>query len=150
MKKLFFLLIIICFYSCGYSSVYQDQKKDLLINIKKIDGDFEINNFIKNNLKIASNENSNSVFNLSYNSEYRKIGLTKDATGKITDYKIEMIINFIIEAKQDKIITFKEDINIKSNDENFEQSSYEREIKKNFADSVKDELILYLLKINDN
>ena len=73
MKKLFFLLIIIFVYGCGYNSVYQDQKKDLLININKTDGDFEINNFIKNNLKIASNENSKNVFNLSYNSEYRKM-----------------------------------------------------------------------------
>tara|TARA_Y100000768_G_scaffold370022_1_gene335476 strand:- start:1389 stop:1841 length:453 start_codon:yes stop_codon:yes gene_type:complete len=150
MKKLFFLLIIICFYGCGYSSVYQDQKKDLRINVNNMKGDFELNNFIKNNLKIASNPNSNNIYNLSYNSEYRKNALTKDATGKITDYKIEMIVNFIIDSRQGKIITFKENFNIKSNNENFEQSSYEREIKKNFADSVKNELILNLLKINDN
>ena len=113
-------------------------------------GDFEINNFIKNNLKTSSNRNSNNIYDLRFNSEYRKTALTKDSTGKITDYKIEMIINFIVESKQNKTITYKENINIKSNNENFEQSNYEREIKKNFADSIKDDLILYLLKINDN
>ena len=37
--------------------LYIDQKLDLFINVK-LNSDFELNNFIKNELKLASNVNS--------------------------------------------------------------------------------------------
>ena len=41
-------------------------------------------------------------------------------------------------------------IKIKKNNQKFEQSNYEREIKKNFSEIVKDKLVLYLLNLDDN
>mgnify|MGYP001177123277 CR=1 FL=1 len=145
MKKFLLPIILIFFYGCGYSSLYEDQKNDLLINVKNMKGDFEINNFIKNELKIASNRNSINIYDLNFETKYEKIILTKDATGKATDYRLKMNVTFIIISNQNQTVTYKEEFLIKNESDNFEQSNYEKEIKKNFSKTVKDKLVLMLI-----
>ena len=149
MKKLFLLISIIFIYSCGYSPLYLTGKNDLILNLKKIEGDFELNNYIKNDFKIASDENSPNVFDINAETKFEKIILTKDATGDATDYRLDFSVRFIIES-ENKEITYKESFKIKKNNQQFEQSNYEREIKRNFSEIVKDKLVLYLLNLDDN
>ena len=149
MKKIFLLIIIIFIYSCGYSPLYLAGKNDMLLNLKKIEGDFELNNYIKNNFKIASDVNSPNVFNINAETKFEKIILTKDATGNATDYRLDFTVKFII-LSQNKEVSYKESFKIKKNDQKFEQSNYEKEIKKNFSEIVIDKLILYLLSLDDN
>ncbi len=151
MKRLFIISLITFLYSCGYTSVYNDQeKRDLLINIQNVKGDTEINTFLKNELKIASDINSNNIYNISYVTEYKKITLAKDTTGKATDFRLDMSVKFLIISNENREINFNENFKIKDNNENFEQTNYEKEIKKNFSKNVRDKLILYLLTLNDN
>ena len=150
MKKIFALILVIFVYSCGYTSIYQEMKKDLNINILDMKGDFELNNYIKNDLKISSNKDSSNIHNLNIETEYNKIVLAKDATGKVTDYNLEMSVKFIVVSKDNKKIFYEENFKIKKNDDNFEQSNYEREIKKNFSQIVNEKLILDLIKLSDN
>ena len=150
MKKFFALILLTFVYSCGYTSIYQEMKSDFNINIIDIKGDFEINNYIKNDLKISSNKNSSNIYDLKIETEYNKIVLAKDATGKVTDYDIEMSVKFIIVSNNNKNIVFKEKFKIKKNDDNFEQSNYERDIKRNFSKIVQEKLILDLIKLSDN
>jgi len=149
MKKLFLLISIIFIYSCGYSPLYLAGKNDLLLNLKKIEGDFELNNYIKNDFKIASDNNSKNVFDINAETKFEKIILTKDATGDATDYRLDFTVKFIILSKN-KEVSYKESFKIKKNDQKFEQSNYEREIKRNFSEIVKDKLVLYLLNLDDN
>ena len=150
MKKIFIFALIIFTYGCGYTSIYQDMKSDLYINILNIKGDFEINSYLKNDLKISSNKDSSNIYDLNIETEYNKKILTKDATGKITDYDLEMSVNFIVVSKNNKKIFYKENFKIKKNDDNFEQSNYEKDIKKNFSQIVHEKLILDLIKLSDN
>ena len=76
MKKIFLLISIIFIYSCGYSPLYLAGKNDLLLNLKKIEGDFELNNYIKNDFKIASDINSQNVFDINAETEFEKIVLS--------------------------------------------------------------------------
>ena len=149
MKKIFLLIIIIFIYSCGYSPLYLAGKNDMLLNLKKIEGDFELNNYIKNNFKIASDVNSPNVYDINAETKFEKIILTKDATGNATDYRLDFTVKFII-LSENKEVSYKESFKIKKNDQKFEQSNYEREIKKNFSEIVKDKLVLYLLSLDDN
>tara|TARA_Y100000768_G_C23586520_1_gene499620 strand:- start:110 stop:559 length:450 start_codon:yes stop_codon:yes gene_type:complete len=149
MKKIFLLVSIIFFYSCGYSPLYLSGKYDLFLNLKKIEGDFELNNYIKNDFKIVSKENSSNIFDINAETKYEKIILTKDATGDATDYRLDFSVKFIIVSKN-KEVSYKESFKIKKNNQKFEQSNYEKEIKKNFSEIVKDKLVLYLLSLNDN
>ena len=150
MKKIFSLIILIFIYGCGYSSIYQEMKKDLNIIILSLKGDFEMNNFIKNDLKISSNKNSSNIYKLNIETEYNKIILTKDAKGEATDYNIEMSAKFILASNDNKSIIYKDNFKIKKNDDNFEQSNYERDIKRNFSKMVQEKLILDLIKLSDN
>ena len=130
MKKLFSLILITLIYSCGYSAVYKDQEKyDLFINIKKTIGDYEINSFIKNDLRIASKSDSENIYNINFETKFEKITIAKDSAGKATDYRLELYAKFIITSKQNKILEFNENFKIKNNEEKFEQSNYEKDIK---------------------
>ena len=150
MKKLFAIIIITLLYGCGYTSLYQEMKRDLYINILEMKGDFEINNYIKNDLKMSSNKNSPNVHNLSFETKYTKKILAKDATGEATDYNLEMNVKFKIASKNNKEIVYEEKFKIKKNDDNLEQSNYERDIKRNFSKIVQEKLILELIKLSDN
>ena len=150
MKKIFLLIIITFVYGCGYTSIYQEIKKDLNINVLSMKGDFQINNYIKNDLKISSDKSSSNIYDLIIDTEYNKIVLAKDATGNATDYNIEMRAKFIVVSNNNKNIIYEENFKIKKNDDNFEQSNYERDIKKNFSQIVQEKLILDLIKLSDN
>ena len=145
MKKIFLFISIFFIYSCGYSSLYLEGKKDIFINLKGITGDFELNNYIKNDLKISSDKNSSNIFDLSVETKYEKIILTKDATGVATDYRLDLSVKFTILSENNKVVSYKESFKIKNINEKFEQSNYEKEIKRNFSESIKDKLILKLL-----
>ena len=151
MKKLFSLILITLIYSCGYSAVYKDQEKyDLFINIKKTIGDYEINSFIKNDLRIASKSDSENIYNINFETKFEKITIAKDSAGKATDYRLELYAKFIITSKQNKILEFNENFKIKNNEEKFEQSNYEKDIKRNFSKIVSDKLVIYLNQNYDN
>lgn len=151
MKKLIIIILLTTIYGCGYTSVYKNQNEtDLFINVINSNGDFELNNFIKNELKIASNINSIKKYNISFETKYEKITLAKDATGTATDYRLDMNVKFQVISKNNNEINFSDSFKIKNTSENFEQSNYERDIKRNFSKAAKDELIRSLIKINDN
>ena len=146
MKKFFLLILITLTFGCGYKSIYENENQDLLIKIKNIEGDYEMNKYIENKLKISSNSNSKNIYELSFNTRFEKIILAKDTQGNATDYRLEVNVDFIIHSKGNQKVNFKESLKIKKNTENFEQTNYEREIKKNFSDIIKNKLILYLIR----
>ena len=107
MKRIFILILITFVYGCGYTSLYKEMKDDLKINVVSMKGDFEINNFIKNNLRISSKKNSLNIHNITFETKYKKITLAKNATGEATDYNLEMSVKFIITSSNNKQLEFK-------------------------------------------
>ena len=152
MKNIILIFFLLFLYSCGYTSVYKNQKsQDFQINIIEMTGDIEINNLIKNELKFYSNRNSNNKYDISINSEYQKIIISKNSAGVATDYKILVDTKISINLNnENNIFNFNENINIKSNSNSFEQKNYERNIKKNFASSIKNKFIIKIFNLDDN
>ena len=151
MQKIILLILLVTVYSCGYTSVLKNQnQQDLKLNVKNIKGDFQTNSFIKNQLKLSSNPNSLKNIDLDITSTYEKIIIAKNAAGIVTDYKINIDLDFIIVSLNNKKVNYSDSINVKNTSENFEQLEFEREFKRNFATASKDKLILYLLSLNDN
>ncbi len=146
------IIVIFLLYGCGYSSVYKSQKdNDILISIIDMSGDKILNNSLKNQLTIASNKESLNIFNLSFNTNYKKMIISKNTAGLATNYKLQATINFKINKNGiNKIITLRESLDIKNEGENFEQTNYENSIKRNFAISIKEKLIQYLIRFDDN
>ena len=147
MKNIILILFLFFINNCGYTSVYKNQKsQDFQISIIEMTGNNEINNLIKNELKFYSNRNSNIKYNISINSNYQKIIVSKNSAGVATDYKliVETVISFDKEGKNN-ILNFNENINIKSNSNSYEQNNYEKSIKKNFASSISNKFIIKIL-----
>jgi len=152
MKNITLIILVLFLYSCGYSSIYKNQKsQNFKINIIEATGNNEMNNLIKNEIKLYSGNNATNIYNLKINTEYLKETLTKDSTGLITDYKICATSKFTIDLKEKtQVIKIKETINIKNQSDSFEQSAYEKNIKRNFASSIREKLISEIYNINDN
>tara|TARA_B100001057_G_scaffold465629_1_gene521960 strand:+ start:1941 stop:2399 length:459 start_codon:yes stop_codon:yes gene_type:complete len=151
--KNFGLIILLLFLSgCGYSSIYKNQNSiNFQMNIIEAKGDSELNNLIKNQIKLYSVPNSKNIYNLKIDTSFSKKVLTKDSSGVITDYNLSVISVFSVNFKN-KIETFKfqENINIKNQTDTFEQIIYEKNIKRNFASSIREKLITSILSLNDN
>ena len=114
-------------------------------------GDNEFNNFIKNEINLYSNNNSKNKYEISILSKYDKNTISKDTSGVATNFKVYVNAKIsIINGDKIKEFEFNEKINIKNNLDAFEQNNYERNIKKNFASSIREKLITKILNTNDN
>ena len=147
---LIFCLIFLC--SCGYTSIYKNQKsQDFQINIIEMAGDNEFNNLLRNELTLYSNTDSNKKYDILVNSEYQKIIFSKNSSGVATDYRILVNTKISINLnKETKDLEFNESINIKNNSNSFEQNRYERNIKRNFASSIREKFLIKIFDLNDN
>ena len=151
MKNLVIITFLFFVTACGYTSVYKNKTTDLQINIMEMKGDNEFNNFIKNEINLYSNNNSKNKYEISILSKYIKNIITKDTSGVATDFKVSVNAKIsIINDEETKEFEFNEKINIKNNLDSFEQNSYERNIKKNFASTIREKLITKILSTNDN
>jgi len=152
MKNTTLIILILFLYSCGYSSIYKNQtSQNFKINIIEKKGNSEMNNLIKNEIKLYSVKNTTNIYNLKIDTDYKKEILTKDSAGIITDYKLSVTSIFRVDLKGvTKVIELKETINIKNQSDSFEQNTYEKNIKRSFASSIREKLILEILNINDN
>ena len=152
MKKIKLIFLLLFLSSCGYSSIYKNQKSlDFKINILSEAGDNEMNNLIKNEIRLYSSKDSKNIYNLNIDTEFEKKILTKNSSGVITDYILSTTSKFSIDLKhKTKIFKFEESINIKNQSDTFEQNIYEKNIKRNFASSIREKLISAILSLNDN
>ena len=152
MRNIILIFCLIFLGSCGYTSIYKNQKsQDFQINIIEMVGDNEFNNLFRNELELYSNTDSNEKYDILVNSKYQKIIVSKNSSGVATDYKI--LVNTKINVnlnKETKKLEFNESINIKNNSNSFEQNRYERNIKRNFASSIREKFLIKILNLNDN
>ena len=143
MKNIILITFLFFLFSCGYTSIYKNLgNQDFQIIVTKMQGNRDMNNLIKNEINLYSNKNSINRFDISIVTEFKKLVLKKDSTGLITDYELSTNSKFIIyfNDKTQKA-TFTETINIKNRTDVFEQDEYEKNIKRNFASSIREKLI---------
>ena len=149
------IILICCLFflsSCGYTSIYKNQKtQDFQINIIGMTGDKELNNLIQNEIGLYSNLSSNIKYDISIESKYEKIIISKNSSGVATDFKI--LVNTTVKFNLNneiKSLEFNEKINIKNNSNSFEQNQYEINIKRNFASSIREKIFIKIFNLNDN
>ena len=144
MKKIFLTIFILIFLnSCGFQTIYSSKNlKQFSIKIINIEGETDINNFIKGNLKPYENDLYEKKFKLIIKTDYEKKILTKNKQGKPTDYELAVKANFEINSDTNNynVETIKK-INIKSMEDLFQERQYEKSIKQNLVNIITDELI---------
>tara|TARA_B100001093_G_scaffold409561_1_gene398598 strand:- start:376 stop:834 length:459 start_codon:yes stop_codon:yes gene_type:complete len=152
MRNLTLIILLLFLSSCGYSSIYKNQQsRNFQLNIVGTEGDYEMNNLISNEIKLYLNKNSQNIYDINIDTDYRKDILAKNSSGVITDYNLSVVSVFSINLKnKNKTFKFEENINIKNQSEVFEHNTYEKNIKRNFASSIREKLISAILVANDN
>ena len=150
MSKNFFALILIIFFTsnCGYTPMYSSNlKNDFNVEIVDLKGDNDLNNFIKERLVRATNneDNFDKTFQISISSGYVKEVQTKDKSGKITQYSLSASVDFTIKLNDTlEIISFSEKSALNKFSDDFEETNYERSFKENISQIFTNKLMMYL------
>ena len=146
MKKIILILILVFLSQCGYSPVYKNNSDiNFKIILQEMKGNKSINSIIRRSLDRYSTRETEKVYLIQTESAFSKSILAKDKTGKATDIKLQVDINFIVKTKKGiEYFKFKESLNIENNLNSYEQSNYEDIIKNNFINSIMEEFIVKL------
>ena len=144
-KNILYITLIFFLTSCGFTPIYL-KNKNVNFSIEQVNytGDRDLNNFLRTNLNQYKNKNVNNKIYIDANSIYRKIILSKDGTGQVTNYQLEAEVIFLVKPLNKKIIITEKKIMDSMNDK-FEEDRYERTIKQNFASSISNKLSLELI-----
>ena len=152
MKKFILNLIIFIFITnCGYAPLY-GLKDSVNFKIGKINitGDRELNQNIINQLKnLKTKKGSNAIkYNLTIKTRIEKIVTSKDSKGNPKTYKMISSAN-LTTAKDGKVYNLGVESVENYNDisSKFELESFERNLKKNSASKITQEIIVYLITL---
>ena len=150
MKNLLTLLFLLIFSSCGYNPILKNtsNSNDFKINIIKMQGDEKINNIIKKQLELKSDENSKKIYDVSLETNFNEIIISKDTSGTITNYQLVVNSTFRVNFKNQSIdYNFSESLKMRNISDSLEKLSYEKNIKNNFASSLVDKLIIKIITL---
>ena len=146
-KKILMLVCILNFLSsCEYKPIYSNSNKaNYQIIITDLSGDKKLNKYIVENLEKNSQKNSTEIINIKINSKYSRKVLAKNSLGSTTDYQAKAITEFEINNNDNtEKLEFTEKFNYQKVSDNYEEKSYEQNIKRNLASSISQKLILRL------
>jgi hypothetical protein len=144
-KNIIVIFLIIFLNSCGFTPIYL-KKNDVQFSIEQVNysGDRDLNNFLKINLDQYKNEKIKNKISIDVKSTYKKMILSKDGTGEVTNYQLEAEVIFLIKLNNKEIQIIEKKI-IDAMEDKFEEARYERIIKQNFASSITNKLISELI-----
>jgi len=141
-KKFTIIITIIILTGCGFAPMHSGtNNNNFSIEQINFSGDRDLNNFLKISLTRYKNSSDKKFF-IDVESEFSKIILTKDKTGKVTNY--ELLANVTFKLKSNKEIKFSEKKIIENLNDNFEQTKKERAVKQIFVTSIINKLISQL------
>ena len=144
-KNIIIVCLILFLNSCGFTPIYL-KKNDIKFSIEQVNysGDRDLNNFLKINLDQYKNKKIDNKIYIDAKSTYKKIILSKDGTGEVTNYQLEAEVIFLIKSNNKEIKITERKI-IDSMSDKFEEARYERSIKQNFATSITNKLTSELI-----
>ena len=150
LKKLFFILIVVnVLQGCGYSPMYSSNNK-VILDIEEINlnGDWELNNYIKSSLERYSSDSGAEKYKININTIYNKKSITKDSTGKTTNFLFEIEANInLVSTKINKSFIFKENFTMENFEDKLVEKNYETSNKKNIANLIVNKLILQVSRL---
>ena len=152
MKKFILNFIIFIFINgCGYVPLYSiDNKVNFNIGKIIITGDRDLNQNIVNQLKNlkSKKENNAKIYNLTIKTGIEKIITSKDSKGNPKTYKMISIVNLTtIKDGKEYNLGLETVENYNDISSKFELESFERNLKKNSASKITQEIIVYLITL---
>tara|TARA_B100000787_G_C16197529_1_gene302020 strand:+ start:2446 stop:2904 length:459 start_codon:yes stop_codon:yes gene_type:complete len=145
-KILITIFFLISLTNCGYTPVFYQSDVGFKISEINLKGENIINNFIRINLKRYTKKDYNIIYAVSAQTKYQKNVYSKNQAGDPTGFELIVETNFKIFKAGNliKSLDITEKFIIQKLEDRFEENSYERSIKKNFAQSISSKLITEL------
>jgi len=127
LKILKYSFIIIFLTSCGYTPIYSNLKNNNInIQVQNTSGDKDLNNLIVQKLSRYQNENAEKKFDVTIETDFNKIILTKDTAGNATNFRLNLDVKIIATLNGiSKELKFNEKFDMKKGDTIFEEEKYE-------------------------
>jgi len=151
-KKIFTYFFLLLLSSCGYEAIYTQKNNinnNFSINELNLIGDRDINLKIKQKLNNYTSAEKNKNFVLNISSISKKIVLAKNTSGVSTTFKMTIIINIEIIMKNNYTNNMQIVENFTYNNivNKFDLKKYEKEIKRNLAETATIKLLSKLSNI---
>ena len=149
-KNTFLITLFMLTMSCGYEPMYSKKNRidgsNISIGKMTFIGDREINIKIKEILSNYSNIKEERNFILQIDSQSLKTTIGKDSKGdpSVFNLSIKTIIQVKREDDINSQIIFNESLKYNNIKDKFEIKTYEREVKRNLAQTIANNLIIKL------
>ena len=150
MKKTILILLIFLNYGCGYKIANNSENYNFKINNYEVSGEKKINNLLERNfIRFQNSENSPIIFDLISNSKMMKSTTSKDSSGNILTYKLEILVELEVFENNDLLnkISFTENTDYNNVDSKFELKQYEDILLQNLTDQIIIQVNNYLSSI---
>ena len=147
LKILKYSFIIIFLTSCGYTPIYSNLKNNNInIQVQNTSGDKDLNNLIVQKLSRYQNENAKKKFDVTIETDFNKIILTKDTAGNATNFRLslKMTFNATNNGNSEELIYF-EKFDMKKGNTIFEDQKYENIIKNDMINIIIQRFVSQLL-----
>ena len=146
-KKVSSFLIILSFffYGCGFTPQYAGFKNlDFDLIVDTVSGDRDFNNEIRSQIKRYDQGRDNvEKIKISYDTNFQKIISSKNTKGEATKYNLKVKVIFDINSKNySSKIVFVDEFSIDKIDDTIEENNYIKIIKRNFAQTAIEKIIL--------
>ena len=151
MKKIIYisLLILLFNYGCGFTPKYKGfTGVNFILKLNSVNGDRELNNSIISQInRYKSGKDGYQIFNLELKSDFDKISVAKNSKGETTKYNLKAIVEIkLISDDEIRELIFVEEFKIDKINDSVEEDNYIKIIKKDFAQSFVERLILDIRK----
>jgi hypothetical protein len=148
-KKIIALFAFLLLCSCGYSPIYSG--KNFNFNILKVSKkeNNKISSRIKRDLLNLSNDASENLLTLTFDSQKKITVISKDTKGNPSRYEMTIIIDLQVEygdGKKDNR-SFSANFNYKADSNKFSLSLYEKEIEELLINKIIEDCTIFLSRI---
>ena len=154
MKNLKYLIIFIFVLSCGYTPIYQtDKKLNIKIDTINFSGDKRIGREIIKNFQKYKDGNTNNIFDLIINASKKEDIVSKDKKGNATSYKLTLVIDISLNNdSNNKNFTknFSKNMSFNSKNSKFELDQYRINLEKNMISQILQDINIYLRNLEND
>ena len=131
---------------CSYEPIFSNKKYDFQFNEIEAQGDYEINNIIKNNLKTQSS--GSNYFDINFNTKKSKDIISLNTSGDPAIFKIKINVDFEVKQNQSVFLSnnITREVTYNNIDDKFELLKYEQNIIRSISDNISNEILMSVVE----
>ncbi len=148
MRKFFIVLLLVFVASCGYKPLFSS--KDMPFSIIKINYDNSLNSKkIVQNLKRYENTKSTNSYQITLSTTEQRNEISKSKKNDLSNYRILIRSSVKVEQNNNILLNkkYNKSFDYQGSEKKFDQTQYEKNLKKSLLDNISKEIIRDLFSI---